>query len=99
MRRRIWRRRWPGSGGAVPMPARCRDAARGLVIAARWSRWSPVSRELRRSFAMRHLPYGYDLGGEFFVPFVLGVDDAAGDNIADRAAFSEARGHYWLWKN
>ena len=47
---------------------------------------------------MSHLPYSYDLGG-LFVPFVLGVDDAGGDNITDRPAFSEARGHYWLWRN
>ncbi len=56
-------------------------------------------RELRRSFAMSHLPYSYEFGGELFVPFVLGSDDADGDSIAERVAFSEARGHYWLWKN
>lgn len=56
-------------------------------------------RELRRSFAMSHLPYSYGFTGDFFEPFVLGQDDREGDNIADRPAFSEARGHYWLWKN
>lgn len=56
-------------------------------------------REIRRSFAMSHLPYSYEFEGRFFVPFVLGVDDAAGDNIANKPAFSECRGHYWLWRN
>ncbi len=58
-----------------------------------------VVRELRRSFAMSHLPYSYDLGGDFFVPFVQDVDGASGDSIVDKTAFSEGRGHYWLWKN
>lgn len=54
---------------------------------------------LRRSYAMSHLPYSYEFKGDFFIPFVLGHDDAIGDNIANKPAFSEARGHYWLWKN
>jgi len=55
--------------------------------------------ELRRTFAMSHLPFSYELSGGFVRPFVLGRDDATGDNIADRTQFSEGRGHYWLWKN
>jgi hypothetical protein len=55
--------------------------------------------ELRRSFAMSHLPYSYETAGSLIKPFVLGADDTTGDNIADRAAWSETRGHYWLWKN
>lgn len=56
-------------------------------------------RELRRSYAMGHLPFSYQFTGSVMRPFVLGVDDATGDNIHDRIAFSEGRGHYWLWKN
>lgn len=54
--------------------------------------------ELRRIYAMSHLPYSYPMQAPF-IPFVLGRNDAHGDNIADRAAWSEGRGHYWLWKN
>jgi Domain of unknown function (DUF4422) len=55
--------------------------------------------ELRHSYAMSHLPYSYEFRGDFFKPFVLGVDDGTADNIKDRVAWSEGRGHYWLWKN
>ncbi len=55
--------------------------------------------ELRRSYAMSHLPYSYDLEGSFIKPFVIGVDDTTGDNISDRKEFSEMRGYYWLWRN
>ena len=55
--------------------------------------------QLGRSYAMSHLPFSYEWGGEFIRPFVLGVDDAGGENIADRKQFSEARGHFWLWRN
>lgn len=48
---------------------------------------------------MSHLPFSYDLAGDFLVPFVLGKDDLVGENIANKISFSEARGHYWLWKN
>ena len=48
---------------------------------------------------MSHLPFSYEFRGDFFSPFVLGIDDLAGDNISDRVAWSEGRGHYWLWKN
>lgn len=54
---------------------------------------------LNRIYAMSHLSYNYEFGNNFFVPFLLGSDDAAGENIADKVAFSEARGHYWLWRN
>jgi uncharacterized protein DUF4422 len=54
--------------------------------------------ELRRSFAMSHLPFTYDLHG-WIKPFVIGKDDASGDTIADITSFSETRGNYWLWKN
>jgi hypothetical protein len=54
--------------------------------------------ELRRTFAMSHLPFSYELSG-WVKPFVLGKDDAGLHNIADRPQFSEGRGHYWLWKN
>lgn len=55
--------------------------------------------EIRRSFAMAHLPYSYQFETDFFRPFVLEQDDRTGDNIWDRKAWSECRGHYWLWKN
>lgn len=55
--------------------------------------------ELRRSYAMSHLPYSYELKSDFIKPFVVGVDDRTGDNISTRKQFSETRGHYWLWKN
>lgn len=55
--------------------------------------------ELRRSYAMSHLRYSYDMDGQFIVPFVIGVDDQTGENITDKASFAETRGHYWLWKN
>lgn len=56
-------------------------------------------RELRRTWAMSHLPFSYQFSGDFFRPFVVGVDDQVSDGIPHKAAFSEARGHYWLWKN
>ncbi len=55
-------------------------------------------RELRRSYAVSHLPFNYPLSG-WIAPFIIGRDDQGGDSISDRAAFSEARAHYWLWKN
>lgn len=55
--------------------------------------------ELRRTFAMSHLPFSYELPCGFVRPFVLGKDDATGDSIADCPQFSEGRGHYWLWRN
>jgi len=55
-------------------------------------------RRLRRIYAMSHLPFSYEVTRNI-QPFVLGVDDATGDNIVDKPAFSETRGHYWLWKN
>lgn len=55
--------------------------------------------EIRHSYAMSHLPYSYEFQGDFFKPFVLGESDASGDNIKEKVAFSEGRGHYWLWKN
>jgi hypothetical protein len=55
--------------------------------------------QLRRSYAMSHLPFSYEWPCDFIRPFVLGVDDRSGHNVADKPAFSEARGHYWLWKN
>lgn len=55
--------------------------------------------ELRHIYAMSHLPFTYETNGDLLKPFVLGVDDASGDGIADRRAWSETRGHYWLWKN
>lgn len=55
--------------------------------------------DLRRSYAMSHLPYSYDFHGDFIRPFVLGQDDVTGDNISAHKAYSEGRGHYWLWKN
>lgn len=55
--------------------------------------------ELRRSYAMSHLPFSYRLPEGIIRPFVLGDDDAVGDNIGARAQFSEGRGHYWLWRN
>lgn len=58
-----------------------------------------VVRELRRSFAISHVPYTYEFGGDLFVPFIMGQDDTEGDNISDRWTFSEARAHYWLWRN
>lgn len=48
---------------------------------------------------MSHLPFSYETGGDLIRPFVLGVDDASGDNISDRRVFSETRAHYWLWRN
>jgi hypothetical protein len=39
------------------------------------------------------------VGDGLIVPFVLGKDDTIGDNISNRSQFSEARGHYWLWRN
>lgn len=55
--------------------------------------------ELWRSYAMSHLPYSYELPEGIIKPFVLGHHDVSGDSIAYAAAFSETRGHYWLWKN
>ena len=55
--------------------------------------------ELRRIYAMSHLPFSYQTSGDLLIPFVLGKDDATGDNISNRRAWSETRGHYWLWKN
>lgn len=56
-------------------------------------------RELRRTFAISHLPFSYELTGNFIQPFVIEKDGVTGDNISDQPAFSEARGHYWLWRN
>ena len=55
--------------------------------------------ELRRNFPMSHLPFSYEVAGDFIRPFVLGTDDAAGDSLATLGQFSEMRGHYWLWRN
>jgi hypothetical protein len=53
--------------------------------------------ELRRSFAISHLPLSYPLAG-WIRPFVVGQIKAA-DNIDDRHSFCETRAHYWLWRN
>ncbi len=53
--------------------------------------------ELRRSYAVSHLPLNYPLAG-WVRPFVIG-ERAAADNIDDRRSFSETRAHYWLWRN
>ncbi len=54
--------------------------------------------EFRRTIAISHMPFSYEHGA-VIEPFIMGVDDQAGDNISEHKAFSEARGHYWLWKN
>ena len=53
--------------------------------------------ELRRSFAISHLPLNYPLLG-WIKPFVIGERPVV-DNIDDRRSFSETRAHYWLWRN
>ncbi len=55
--------------------------------------------ELRRSYAISHQTFTYDLEGSFIKPFIIGRDDKTGDSISDKKEFSEMRGYYWLWRN
>lgn len=50
-------------------------------------------------YVVHYKPFSYYIGADNLTPFVVGVDDITGDNIANHDSFGEMRCHYWVWRN